>query len=118
MLADRSTDISRADAKAIKSQKAVTSHQKLENRQLCDLGLCKAGSRLVCAISFILSLRDWLEPTEVSLMSTMLRERHFKVTRAPGFSSHNLVSSSPLIPVLSHKSQKDCKVKLVERASV
>src|ERR1039458_1881590 len=84
MSADWSSAISRAEASAIKSQNAVTSHQKLEKRQRCGFGSCPGPGRLGCTgSSSIFPLRDDVEPIEFSLILFILGERRVEVPRPP-----------------------------------
>ena len=67
MSADWSSAISSADASAMKSQNAVTSHQKLEKRQPGD-SVTRPVSETFGSIgnSSIFPISDGVEPTEVS----------------------------------------------------
>src|ERR1039458_1792607 len=103
MSADWRSAISRAEASAIKSQNAVTSHQKLEKRQRCGFGSGPGPGRLGCTgSSSIFPIRDDVEPTEVSLIMIILRERRGEVTRRPRFPSQVSLHSSRFVPAPSH----------------
>src|ERR1035441_4578612 len=102
MSADWSSAISRAEASAIKSQKAVTSNQKVEESQRCGFGSCPGPGRLGCTgSSSIFPIRDDVEPTEVSLIMIILRERRGEVTRPPCFPPQVWPHSSRSVPASS-----------------
>src|ERR1039458_669456 len=103
ILADWSNDASSAKASAIKSQNAVTSHQKLEKRQRCGLETEPLSGTLGCiGGSSIFPPRDGVELTELSRIVSTLRERPCEVTRPPRFSSQDSPHLSSFVPASSH----------------
>ena len=102
MSADWSSDISSAEASAMKSQNAVTSHQKLDKRQRSGSETRPGSATLGCiGGSFIFPLRDDAEPLEVSRILPTLTERRCEVTRQPRFPSRFSPDSSRFTPAPS-----------------
>jgi hypothetical protein len=103
MSVDWSSDISSAEARAMKSQNAVTSHQKLEKRQRRGLE-ARPASAAPGSIgkSSIFPLKDGVEAAEVSRIIITLREGRGEITCARWFPSQVWPHLTHFVPAPSH----------------